>query len=573
MSEQIPPRPRPGTKSVFHGGDDELPRLPGHRDSPDQVASDEARGRTRHIEQAQEARADAVAADLARATHAGTCGPGPLHVPVTAEVAAMSNGNLVEDVTPHLDERARAVAEAATAQVVSDVAGEAEREAERDRVALRGREPAESSLGTRLTHPVVPFVVLVLFSYIELKLTAPSLRAALASATAPAEYLAAVIAVVPILAAELVGLAAGAAVRGSKRPAQIVLLTLAVMAAACTVWSVVSLSNSRTTNIAYKNGLQPAPDPYTSLGAGFGPPTAIGAAANTATGPTASASPAASKAPTKPDLGFVVPLTFVGLLAAAGLAMRCTDAHPHRRWLRQMRSADNRCREATQTRVRAEQEAIAHARPLDASDLRIGALHEREQEIQARLRARIRAEYDRCCHALGVRPLALNFPDPNGGDDVPPLVMRLVDPQRAFSTQPIVITNQAGDPPGAPGPEAQPNPAPDDELQPDDGPTAPGAEPSEDQEPVAVTWPPEDAQGPREQAATGGPEPAATEPADSADTEPVNAYRPTDPRRPWTGGHPAGWVLFDQPTEAHQNGRTPTEVIERLHPPSDEDPT
>jgi hypothetical protein len=589
MSDLLPPAPTPGTDSLV--ADSSLPKLRRFREDPERAAADGARGRTRHSERARQARVDAYARDLALATKAGTCGPAPVRVALTEELRAMSDSTLTDELDEHLDARARAVADLSAAQQQADAARHEVEEAAAAARAVAHERPEPPSLGTRLTHPAIPWLALVAFAYLEIKLTAPSLRAALASDTGAANQVAAAVAVVPMVAAELIGLAAGSAVHGSRRLARAVLAALAVLTAALTVWAIVSLNASREHNTVYQKSLTPAAEPAPGFGGrGFGAGSSTGGATSATARPAGAA--AKGDGPT-PDLEFIVPLTLAGVLAVAGLAMRCSVAQPYRRWARRHAAEQGRSDRAAEARHAAEAAAAASAQALDESDLHVGAAAEREQAIATRLEARLRSEYERSCFALGVAPRELAIPELDAGH-AQAVAMRIVDPHRAVSTQPVVVPTRIAapaptkdpvpdpslgpDPDPGPVPDPEPGPAPGPEPEPE--PAAPppvgdtdtgarGADPFD----FRITEPPESTPGsappwPADEDLT----PRATDDSRPTGADPFEQEVPRHSGRRF--GRPAGWsYLEESDDDTRHNGHALDDVIPDLYNSTDEEPT
>lgn len=535
MSDSLRPRPSPGTDQYLPPIDG-LPPLPRYRAELARIVADAARGRLSHSEQERGALVDAYARDLAQATRAGTIGPGPVRVPLLAELYRMSDQELIDEVRPLLEGRAQAVADVRAADLELAAAAQASEVANDELAAVDARKPAEAALGRRWTHPVIPLALLIPFGYLEVKLTAPSIRAALEISDKAAEWTAAAISFVPLLAAEVLGLALGVAVIGRRRAARALLLTIAIATLSTAAWAVADLASSREVNEAYRAGLgENAGAGADKLGQGFGDPEPAAEEP-----PAEAAERGEQKNPDSPYLGFILPLTLAAMMTATGVTMRCAAAHQHSQWERDRWAARNASRTAADRRGTVEQRQAAAAARLDDSDLRIGAATETEEAITARLIARLETEYQRACLALSIRQLQLLFDLPDPGDRAP-IAHRLVDPERATSTQPVVVPTRITHPAAAP---------------PDDQPPEPGSNP----QPAAAPTP-----------APRGDPAAPPEPAPAASPGPLAAPSPTD-RWPTAGSGPVA-APEPEPAPGGAPGAPPHPVDTSLGPPPEPAPS
>ncbi|MBE2318341.1 hypothetical protein DVA67_020335 [Solirubrobacter sp. CPCC 204708] len=428
-----PPQVVPGTRPIV--GEDFVPSLPRHREDP-------AAAERGYSAAARAARVDAVARDLAAATQRGLVGPGPVTTALTDEISQLTRSGVALELRAHVPERAAAVAGVAGAQEAVELAEQAERRAVAERERLRVEEPDEPATGTRLTHPLVALLMFPILFFLEVQLSAPAVRPALETDTRTAVQVTAALALLLTAGAELGGLGLGSLVTHHRRLARLTLVVLALATIGCVGWAVVALATGREDNLAYRDQLRSQASAGQTTGRGFG-----------AAAPQGDARPSAEAAQDGPNLAFVVPITLAALLAAMTLSMRATVAHPHRGWRKRDAAAETRRREAVE-KVAAQRVRLTEAsRRLDASDLHVGAFSEREAAAAAELTARLRIEYERACHARGVRALELALPEPPSAQEI---ALALLDPQRAISTQPVVVPTVVGGNPPAPAPEPEP---------------------------------------------------------------------------------------------------------------------
>lgn len=503
MSDEHRNRPDPATDPMLPDPGRFKP-IDRYRPDPRRAAADEERGRITHTEQERQALVDRNARALAEATAAGLAGPGPVRPAVADVLRDRMETNVAEQVGPLLTPRAQAVADLQRAEDDVKTADEEVTESETTVATITADPPAAPAGGRHLTQPWVLLLIIPVLVYVETKLTAPSLRAALATTASSATLVAGAIAFVSVVVAEFLGAALAAMVTGRRRAARCLLGLLALITVVTLAIGIAQLASSREANVKYLDRLK-------------------GQASTQADGfdgrrrqPKAAA-PAGS-----PSLGFVVPLTLAGLLAACGLAMRVALAAPVREWEGRKAAAEHEV-DRHRDRLDEAQDTRAAARAaLDENDLQIGAIVEVEQGVHNGLVDRLRGEYVRACQAIGTRPVELVTEPLN--PDQRPIHHRLIDPDRATSTQPVVVPTQV-----------EPDAA---ERAPDDAPPPPGAEPLM---PVPEVPLPHRGGGPP-------PPPPPAPPPGPGPTDPPAAGPAPVPRGSWLrNGRPTAWQLPTNP--------------------------
>ena len=512
MSDDRPNRPDPATDPMLPETGP-FKALDRYRPDPGRAASDAARGRITHTEQERQALVDRAARSMAEATANGLVGPSPVRPPLVDALQAMMDTNVAEQTAPLLPVRATAVGDLRRAEEQIATATTEVQEGETTVATVEAARPTEPAGGRHLTQRWVPLVVLPILVFVECQLTAPSLRAALATTTTIAMLVAAAIAVVSVLVAELVGAGLAAAVMGRRRAARAILALIAVSTFVTLVVGVVALVHSREANVRYQNSLKAQAED--SGDGSFG-----GNSTQASAGP---ADPTRS-----PSLGFVAPLTLAGVLAACGLAMRVSLAAPMREWEGREAVARHDLDELRDRLDEARDTRATAATPVDENDLRIGAIVETEQGVHNNLIERFRGEYPRACHALNTRPVDLITDDVVL--DQRPIHHRLIDPDRATSTQPVVVPTQVqiGEPAPVIAPAAE----------------APVEPPIPLQEPLMPMpqIPP---------LPSGGHQPPPPVPA-PAPTPEVPAQPPIAPQEPPTPPAPAPAVPVEPPIAPHE---------------------
>lgn len=490
--------------------------------------------------------------EAAVATRDGLLGPGPHRPPLVDGLRHMHESTVAARLKPVVGQRAEAVAALRLAEQQTAQAGAEVEEAEAAVAASNAAKPSEPATGRRLTHPAVLLAVVPIFAYLEMKLTSPGLRAALGTTDKVANLVGAAIAFISLIVAEFMGLGLAGAVHNRRRAAKAVIIALTLATMAMVTVGVFELATSREQNIEYRDKLNAEASTNTT-GAGFH---------NTTAATPAEAKPA-ELAP--PALGFIAPLTLAAMLAAAGLAMRVSLAAPIKRWENDHPLTVSAIAESRNRLDEFQNDQAAAIARLDANDLEIGAVVEIENGIHNGLIARLSGEYPRACAAIGTRPVALVV-DEVDNQDPRPIHHRLIDPDRATSTQPVVVPTHveppAGAPPAgavpapepvAPAPEPSP-PAPEPVMPIPQAPAMPSptpapardpAPPAPEQEPVELT--PEPAPQERElEPVAPVPEPAPQEPEPPAPADPPHpTNNPTPgppPRGSWIrNGRPPGW--------------------------------
>ena len=315
--------------------------------------------------------------------------PGPIRVPLADVLRHMRDTNIAEQAGPLVGARAQAVADLQRAgDDVKTAVSEVE-DAEGAVATITANAPDEPAGGRHLTQPWVLLLVIPILAFVEAKLTAPSLRAALETTSKTATLIAAGIALLGVLAAEFGGAALAALVAGRRRAARVVLAALACCTFVLLAIGMVSLAGSREQNLEYLNHLKAQAATTTD---GFG-----GGATQ------AKASPAGPE-PT-PSLGFVAPLTLAGLLAACGLSMRVSLAGPTRKWEAEKADAEHDLahrRDRLDEARDAGAEATARARRERPPDRRRrGARGGRPRQRDRPPADRVLARLPRARHAAG----------------------------------------------------------------------------------------------------------------------------------------------------------------------------
>ncbi len=541
MSDEEPPipPPTPGTTPFLRR--DEAPSLRPHREEGHIAQGDRRRGRWTHTEQARTARVDVVAREMA----AGQTGADQqLAFELTSELLGQMEGNLAEEVTRRAAGRTTAESQVQTSVQAAAVATAHAKEADLALRRARTAVPEPPVGGTAFTHKAIPFIAAPVLGYLELRMGAPGLSAALKISPRAAELTALAISAALIIAADVLGLAIGGSVRDSRDAARRVLVLVGCALVLTGGWTVVSLASGRTNNLQYREcGTEKDEARARQLEAteptGLGSLTKRGQAGGEA---TASASPPASAQckGSKPDLGFTVPLALLAMLASTMLAMRAAVASDWREAREGLKDAETRRQETTQAHDAAQIGQPGQNRALEQSELELGSSFEREIQTTEWLFARLPAEYLRWCAVFGHRPVALSLPPI---PDPAELMARMLGPR---APAPPAPEPQPG-PEWAAGPQAgaQPEPPGPDEDE------ANGAKADRAGEPTGA-----DRAGGR----TYGAEPAGSHQPGHQQSGPVN---PENHARGTIEDTDAAAMRTSAPGPAPPRGVTPSQGIER----------
>jgi hypothetical protein len=411
MSDEDPPIPPPTPGTIPFLRRDEAPSLRPHREEGNIAQADRRRGRWTHTEQARTARVDVVAREMA-AGQAGT--DQQLASGLAGELLGQMEANLAEEVGRRAAGRTTAESQVQTSVAAAAVATTRAEEADLALRRARTAVPEPPVGGTAFIHKAIPFVVLPVLGYLELRMGAPGLSAALKISSLAAELTALAIAAALIIAADALGLAIGGSVRGSRDAARRMLVLLGCALVLAGAWTVVSLASSRTDNLQYREcGKELEEARSRQLEAtestGLGSLTKKGQAAGEATAATSPPVSAQCKG-SKPDLGFTVPLALLAMLASAMLAMRVAVASEWREARERLKDAETRHQETAQARDTAQIGRPGQNRPLEQSELELGVSFERETQATEGFFARLSAEYLRWCSVFSHRPVALALP-------------------------------------------------------------------------------------------------------------------------------------------------------------------
>lgn len=281
------------------------------------------------------------------------------------------------------------------------------------------------STGLTLTRPealllcVVPGIVIEVFG------SAPSLDAAFDLGKYLSWAFAAAISGILILAAEQLGNTLASTAAASRRRAKWTAMALLTIAIAAGVVAVVSLADSRATNLAYQQGGQlhlseASSDGSFSSGAGAAKPEAPEAA-----GAFGAKQPAA-ESPASPDYSFFIPLSILVMATAMLFAYRIEVAHDWNELGQAIDETEGDVEEARKERDAALEEHRRAITPEGEVVVETAADVEREHGLLTLWVARFMAEYHRFCAALGNEPQPLTSPQI---PDPAEAVQRMIDPR------------------------------------------------------------------------------------------------------------------------------------------------
>jgi hypothetical protein len=280
---------------------------------------------------------------------------------------------------------------------------------------------AKPFTGMTLTRPEALLLCVVPGFVIEVLGSAPSLDAAFELGKYFSWAFAAAISAILILAAEQMGNTLASTAGRSRARASALAATLLVIAVGAGVWAVVTLAESRATNLAYQHGGELDTSTVSADG-GFGA-AEPGQGAGAGSG---AEEPAAAPAPTSPDYGFFIPLSVMIMATAMLFAYRIELAHDWNELARAVDEAEGDVDGAQEEVDEAIVERNRQITPENEAVMGAAAVIEREQGLLTLWIARYLAEYHRFCAALGRRPQELTEPHVPETEEV---LFRVTEPQ------------------------------------------------------------------------------------------------------------------------------------------------
>ncbi len=427
-----------------------------HREEAGIYAQSRAEGRVPRTEGEVEALIRAHAADLA-----ATKGVRPHTPPFLEELVATFWHRLFRDNRPRQSDLAASMESQRVARVKQSVAEErVSRFTQRVRNLSSERKRMERpATGVTLTRPEALLLCVIPAFVIEVFGSAPSLDAAFKLGKYPSWLFAAAISGILILAAEQLGNTLASAASTSRRRAKWTAGVLLAIAIAAGVVAVISLANSRSTNLAYQQAGHLNISAANSNGS-FG--SGVETKKPEAKGAFGAASPTIADAPSSPDYSFFIPLSILVMATAMLFAYRIELAHDWNELARAIEETEGDVDDAREEREAAfEAERLAMT-PEGEVVVETAADVEREHGLLTLWIARFMAEYHRLCAALETEPQSLSSPPvPTPAE----ALLRMIDPQGesrmsrdAGSGAPP--PNDDGDGPAGPTPESETPPPP-----------------------------------------------------------------------------------------------------------------
>lgn len=298
--------------------------------------------------------------------------------------------------------------------------------------------------GVTLTRPealllcVIPGIVIEVFG------SAPSLDAAFELGKYLSWAFALAISGILILAAEQLGNSLASMAESSRRRAGGVAVGLVVVAIVMGVLAVISLAESRATNLAYQQGSRLNISAANSNG-NFG--TGAKIAKPEAKGAFAQKAPAAGDVPSSPDYDFFIPLSVLLMATATLFAYRIEMAHD---WNELARAIEDTEGDRDEARGEREQAFNAQQRALTSENeivLEASATVEREHGLLTLWMARFMAEYHRFCASHGNPPQRFSSPPVPTATEA---LRRVLDPRGERWAPPP--PPESSPPPGPPPP-------------------------------------------------------------------------------------------------------------------------
>ncbi|HEV7771535.1 MAG TPA: hypothetical protein VGO66_12870 [Solirubrobacterales bacterium] len=276
--------------------------------------------------------------------------------------------------------------------------------------------------GLTLSRPWFLAVCLVPAMLIEIIGSTPSVQEAFKLDIGWAVLFAIGISAVLVLTAEQLGNALAAATAHSRRLTALAAGLLLFVALGAGVGAIISLADSRETNLSFKEAVA-------ASRAGQDESGRIGGDEPNAGAPAAAvdSSAAAPDTPTKPDFEFFVPLSILVLMASTLVAFRVEAAREHNELVDRIATAEE---DAEDQRDLAEEKAGDQVQAVEGDRtvlLDVAAHVERECNLFAIWIARFEVEYERFCAAVGKRPRHVTTPPL---PDVGTIILQILQPLR-----------------------------------------------------------------------------------------------------------------------------------------------
>ncbi len=363
-----------------------------------------------------DARIVACAADLAATDGIGTVQP-----PVLSELVGIFWHRLYRDLNVDRSRLARHGVESGLAAIRQTIArenrsGEERRQRELESQQTRSSHPVT---GVTLSRPWVLAACLLPAIAIEVFGSTPSIEQAFGLPWTVAAAFATAISAVLVLTAEQLGNALASSSRSSRRLTVLLSGLVTLVAVAAGIWAIVSLAESRATNLAYKDALaaSKAPDD----GGGHLSDGSSGAA----TEPSSEPPQTVASAPPAPDFDFFIPLSILVLATSTLVAFRVEAAHEWNELSVGIEEAVLAAADERAVEEEARQEIVEAIETEDTALLDLAGYVERERALLDLWIARFQAEYQRFCAVRGKSPCSIQAPPtPQLGD----VLVRILNP-------------------------------------------------------------------------------------------------------------------------------------------------